>query len=198
MRPSDGDGGQSDGKAPWSSPRGNALRVHGRRGASATQAGSQRGPTRQSRRRRSYNLFTETSTTSEKRCSRSGVRAGEWARVRRFGNGLHRALHNRHPQAQRLVLLQDFVGYPSEVWGRSSDNGNRIGGRNELRFNAASGIPAVAGGRKEATLELHFPETNDAEWRYWPSATLIRAVGCYAFRIEGEDFVEWVTFIARK
>ena len=76
--------------------------------------------------------------------------------------------------------------------------GNRIGGRNELRFNAASGIPAVAGGKKEATLELHFPETNDAEWRYWPSATLIRAVGCYAFRIEGEDFVEWVTFIARK
>ena len=75
--------------------------------------------------------------------------------------------------------------------------GNRIGGRNELRFNAASGIPAVAGGKKEATLELHFPETNDAEWRYGPSATLIRAVGCHAFRIEGEDFVEWVTFIAR-
>ena len=78
-------------------------------------------------------------------------------------------------------------GYGGEV----TITGSQIEGANELRFNAASGFPG------EKLTELHFPETDDAEWRYGPSATLIRAEGCYAFRIEGEDFVEWVTFMAR-
>jgi hypothetical protein len=73
--------------------------------------------------------------------------------------------------------------------------GEQLDGSNELRFNAASGFP----GEKLSALE--FEESDGAGsghgWRYGPSETLIRADGCYAFRIEGDDFVDWVTFIAR-
>jgi len=95
-----------------------------------------------------------------------------------------------------------------EYGGAVTITGNQIAGPNELRFNAASGFPG------EKLAELHVDsservvlgatetraehsEPDGGEWRYGPSATLIRADGCYAFRIEGEDFVEWVTFIAR-
>jgi hypothetical protein len=43
--------------------------------------------------------------------------------------------------------------------------------------------------------ELAFCETDTKEWRYGPSATLIRDDGCYAFRIEGDGLVDSVTFI---
>jgi hypothetical protein len=69
--------------------------------------------------------------------------------------------------------------------------GEQVDGPNELRFNAATGSPG------EKLTALEFDEADTAEWRYGPSDTLIPADGCYAFRIEGEDFVEWVTFIAR-
>ena len=69
--------------------------------------------------------------------------------------------------------------------------GEQLDGSNELRFNAASGFP----GEKLTVLE--FEESDAAEWRYGPSDTLIRSDGCYAFRIEGDGFVDWVTFIAR-
>jgi hypothetical protein len=70
-------------------------------------------------------------------------------------------------------------------------SGEQLDGSNELRFNAASGFP----GQKLSALE--FDEADRSGWRYGPSDTLIRADGCYALRIQGEDFVQWVTFIAR-
>jgi hypothetical protein len=69
--------------------------------------------------------------------------------------------------------------------------GEQLDGSNELRFNASSGFPG------EKLSALKFEESNGAKWRYGPSDTLIRADGCYAFRIAGDDFVDWVTFIAR-
>jgi hypothetical protein len=78
-----------------------------------------------------------------------------------------------------------------EYGGEVTITGHEIGGPNELRFNAASGFPG------EKLSELYFPDSGEHEWRYGPSDTLIRSAGCYALRIEGEDFVEWVTFIAR-
>jgi hypothetical protein len=88
--------------------------------------------------------------------------------------------------------------YYKSLWAISPEykgsvivTGRQLDGSNELRFNAASGFP----GAKLSSLE--FEESDTAEWRYGPSDTLIRADGCYAFRIEGEGFVEWVTFIAR-
>ena len=69
--------------------------------------------------------------------------------------------------------------------------GQELDGSNELRFNPAAGFP----GKKLP--ELEFEDSDVAEWRYGPSDTLIRADGCYTFRIEGEGFVEWVTFVAR-
>jgi hypothetical protein len=77
-----------------------------------------------------------------------------------------------------------------EYQGRVIVTGERLEGSMDLRFNAASGFP----GDKLAALE--FGESDVAEWRYGPSDTLIRADGCYAFRIEGDAFVEWVTFVA--
>jgi hypothetical protein len=78
-----------------------------------------------------------------------------------------------------------------EYEGGVTVTGEQLDGPNELRFNAASGFP----GEKLSALE--FDESNTAEWRYGPSDTLIRADGCYAFRIEGEGFEDWVTFVAR-
>jgi hypothetical protein len=75
--------------------------------------------------------------------------------------------------------------------GAVTVTGQQVDGPHELRFNAATGFP----GEKLAALE--FDEADTVEWRYGPSDTLIRADGCYTFRIEGEDFVEWVTFFAR-
>ena len=69
--------------------------------------------------------------------------------------------------------------------------GQQLDGANEPRFNPSAGFPG------EKLLELEFEESDAAEWRYGPSDTLIRADGCYAFRIEGEGFIEWVTFVAR-
>ena len=68
--------------------------------------------------------------------------------------------------------------------------GKQHGGYNELRFNAGAGIP----GQKQ--LELRFPADDSGQWRYGPSDTLIRAAGCYVFRVEGEDFEQDITFKA--
>jgi hypothetical protein len=75
--------------------------------------------------------------------------------------------------------------------GEVKIEGHQIGGLAKLLFNAGSGFP----GKKLA--RLRFPESSGGRWRYGPSDTLIRADGCYAFRIEGDDFIDWVTFIAR-
>lgn len=78
-----------------------------------------------------------------------------------------------------------------EYEGAVTVTGERLDGSEELRFNAASGFPG------EKLQKLKFEESVVREWRYGPGDTLIRADGCYAFRIEGEGFVEWVTFVAR-
>jgi hypothetical protein len=78
-----------------------------------------------------------------------------------------------------------------EYRGDVTITGQQINGSTELRFNAGSGFPG------EKRTELHFSALSGSEWRYGPSDTLIRAEGCYALRIEGEDVIDWVTFIAR-
>jgi hypothetical protein len=74
--------------------------------------------------------------------------------------------------------------------GTISITGKQIGGSNELRFNAGGGFP----GRKQ--LELRFGADDSGTWRYGPSDTLIRAPGCYAFRVEGDDFEHIIAFRA--
>lgn len=70
-------------------------------------------------------------------------------------------------------------------------SGSQVGGSNELRFNSGAGFP----GHKRA--KLRFPPDNSGKWRYGPSDTLIRAPGCYAFRIRGEGVKQTITFQAR-
>jgi hypothetical protein len=78
-----------------------------------------------------------------------------------------------------------------EYGGPVTITGHQVDGPNELRFNDGSGFP----GSKLA--ELRFPAAARSEWRYGPSETLIRAPGCYALWIEGQGFLDRVSFIAR-
>ena len=68
--------------------------------------------------------------------------------------------------------------------------GDQIGGSNGLRFNAGAGFP----GQKQ--LELRFPADDSGRWQYGPSDTLIRAPGCYAFRVEGDALEQNIVFKA--
>jgi hypothetical protein len=68
--------------------------------------------------------------------------------------------------------------------------GKELGGSSELRFNAGARFP----GQKQ--LELRFPADDSGKWRYGPSDTLIRAGGCYVFRVEGDDFEQDIAFKA--
>jgi hypothetical protein len=74
--------------------------------------------------------------------------------------------------------------------GKVVITGEQIDGPNRLRFNGGSRFP----GRKQ--FELKFSPDASEKWRYGPSATLIRAPGCYAFRIRGEGFEQRIVFEA--
>jgi hypothetical protein len=72
--------------------------------------------------------------------------------------------------------------------------GHQINGPNRLLFSAASGFP----GDKLTGLSIPRDPSSTPGWRFDPSDTLIRADGCYLFKIEGRDFTEWISFLARK
>ena len=74
--------------------------------------------------------------------------------------------------------------------GKVVITGEHIGGSNELRFNSGTGFP----GQKKR--ELRFPADSAGRWRYGPSATLIKAPGCYAFRVQGDDLDQNIAFRA--
>jgi hypothetical protein len=88
--------------------------------------------------------------------------------------------------------------YYKSLWAVAPDysgpakiTGHQVGDRYRLLFNAGSGFP----GRKLNA--LRFPPDPSGEWRYGPSSTLIRAPGCYAFRISGPGFQQVITFRAK-
>ena len=68
--------------------------------------------------------------------------------------------------------------------------GKQLGGSNELRFNAGAGF------RGQKQPELRFPADDSGKWRYGPSDTLIRAAGCYVFRVERDGFEQEIAFKA--
>jgi hypothetical protein len=68
--------------------------------------------------------------------------------------------------------------------------GGQIDGPTRLRFNPAAGFPG------EKRLELRFPNETERRWRYGPSETLIRAPGCYAFQVRGDNFNRTIVFKA--
>jgi hypothetical protein len=73
--------------------------------------------------------------------------------------------------------------------GQVNVTGHQLDGPNQLMFGTGP-FP----GTKLKALEM--PPDSSGGWRYGPSATLIRAPGCYAFEIEGEGFRQVVTFVA--
>ena len=74
--------------------------------------------------------------------------------------------------------------------GRLVITGEQIGGSKELRFNAGARFPG------QQQRELRFPADDSGRWRYGPSDTLIRAPGCYAFRVRGDDLDQSIAFKA--
>jgi hypothetical protein len=68
--------------------------------------------------------------------------------------------------------------------------GREIHGASELRLNAGARFPG------EKRLQLRFPPDDSGKWRYGPSDTLIRAPGCYAFRVAGERLEQRIAFEA--
>jgi hypothetical protein len=71
--------------------------------------------------------------------------------------------------------------------------GMRIDGDSPVAFQAGGGNPALP--------EMQFPprppkSISATGWRDWPSATLLKAPGCYAWQIDGTTFSTMVVFNA--
>jgi hypothetical protein len=68
--------------------------------------------------------------------------------------------------------------------------GSAIGSSSELLRFSGGGFPG------QPHPELRFQPDDSGKWRYGPSDTLIRAPGCYAFRVDGDGFDEKIVFKA--
>jgi hypothetical protein len=70
--------------------------------------------------------------------------------------------------------------------------GGRVDGTGGVGFTAVNWAPLV---------ELQLPpgpalNTDNRGWRGWPSATRVRAPGCYAYQVDGTDFSYVIVFRA--
>jgi hypothetical protein len=67
--------------------------------------------------------------------------------------------------------------------------GGRIDQPGEMRFILGQGIPVT---------ELRLEANGEGKpWDNWPTSTLVREPGCYAYQIDGEGFSNVVTFAAQ-
>jgi hypothetical protein len=85
-----------------------------------------------------------------------------------------------------------WVGAPRYT-GPVLIRGIRLDGHSPIRFQLGSGNPALP--------EMQFPpgppvNVSATGWRNWPSATLLKAPGCYAWQIDGTTFSIVVVFKA--
>lgn len=96
----------------------------------------------------------------------------------------------------RTVWLVD----PSSSEAPILVRGWRLGGRGELRFaiegwGALGDTVTLSDGSsigKEVRLQDGYPE--ESGWVRYPTTTLFRSAGCYAFQIDGTDFTRIVVF----
>jgi hypothetical protein len=70
-----------------------------------------------------------------------------------------------------------------------------------VRLDADSPVAFQLGGGNPALTEMQFPpgppaSTTGGGWRNWPSATLLKTPGCYAWQIDGTNFSTIVVFKA--
>jgi len=63
--------------------------------------------------------------------------------------------------------------------------GIRLDGDSPVAFQLGGGNPALP--EMQFPSEPH-PNASTAAWRNWPSATLLKAPGCYAWQIDGTTF----------
>lgn len=64
------------------------------------------------------------------------------------------------------------------------------------QFEGTGGIGFGPSGETAPTLtELQLDEpTNGVDWRSWPTVTLVRSPGCFAYQIDGTSFTEVIVF----
>lgn len=75
--------------------------------------------------------------------------------------------------------------------GRALVRGGRLDGAGEVRFGTGPDPAAeLRLGRKGGTV------AGAPGWRHWPSYTRLRAPGCYAYQVDGEDFTAVIVFEA--
>lgn len=69
--------------------------------------------------------------------------------------------------------------------------GIQLGGNSPVAFQLGDGSPALP--------DMQFPPQNASAtgWRNWPSATLLKTPGCYAWQIDGTTFSTVVVFKAK-
>jgi hypothetical protein len=85
-----------------------------------------------------------------------------------------------------------WIGAPTYT-GPVLIRGIRLDGDSPVAFQAGGGNPALP--------ELQFPprppvNVSATGWRNWPSATLLKAPGCYAWQIDGTTFSTVLVFKA--
>jgi hypothetical protein len=85
-----------------------------------------------------------------------------------------------------------WIGAPTYT-GPVLIRGVRLDGDSPVAFQAGGGNPALP--------EMQFPpgppeNVSATGWRNWPSATLLKAPGCYAWQIDGTTFSTVVVFNA--
>lgn len=84
-------------------------------------------------------------------------------------------------------LPQDAVGAGPTVAGRVLVRGRRVDGHGEVRFQV---------GRERPRHDLHLPTAagRRSHWRYFPTASVLTAAGCWAFQIDAAKFSRVVVF----
>lgn len=73
--------------------------------------------------------------------------------------------------------------------------GREIDKPNELGFGLGSAVQPPTR-LKELQLDTIANDASSAIWNEWPSYTVVRAAGCYAYQVDGTNFTETIVFKA--
>jgi hypothetical protein len=86
-----------------------------------------------------------------------------------------------------------WVGAPTYT-GPALIRGGRLGGGGSVQFALGDSIP-------EPELRLTAPTASSGAaasgWRQWPSYTMVPAMGCYAYQVDGQTFTSVLAFEVR-
>jgi len=102
------------------------------------------------------------------------------------GIGADGTIHGLSPAGQAKILWVSRAEYQGPVLIR----GQQVGGDIPLLFQEGTE------GSLKTELRLQDAANIAHGWRNWPSYTIVRTSGCYAYQIDGDNFSEIVVFQA--